>query len=153
MVNDYKVIDGVAFGKDTPDKVCRILYDAIRSRQRIRLFYGDRKTGKDWIEEYDTMGYVVRSANFNNVPLLVSNNRSMGGSYILLDSIVRITIDKRTVYQHPKYHIGKIEIRPSPYQGYSYGVFINGENHANFKTKEKAEKWVKFIKGESNIKG
>ena len=101
------------------------------------MFYGDIKTGKDWTEEYDTMGYIGRTRGPVKVPLIVANSKSSGGFPLSTDSIVRITIDKRTVYQHPKYHIGKIEIRPAPYPGYSHGVFINGENHANFKTKEK----------------
>ena len=152
-MTEYKVIEGVSFDKDTPDKVCYILLNAMATRQRIRVFYGDIKTGKDWTEEYDTMGYIGRTRGPVKVPLIVANSKSSGGFPLSTDSIVRITIDKRTVYQHPKYHIGKIEIRPAPYPGYSHGVFINGENHANFKTKEKAEKWVRFIKGESNTKG
>lgn len=152
-MGEYKVIEGISFGKDMPDKVCYILLNVMGTKKRIRLFYGDRKTGKDWTEEYDTMGYVGRSAGPVKIPLLVANSRSFGGHDISDASIVRITIDRKTIYQHPKYHIGKVEIRPAPYPGYTHGVFINGENHANFKTKEKAEKWVRFIKGESNTKG
>lgn len=156
MAKDYKVVDGISFDKDTPDRVCRLLlaYMNTYPRVRVRLFYGDRKTGKDWCEEYDTMGYIGRSAGTTvKIPLLINNRNSTGGPGILDGCIVRMTVDKRDVYRHPKYHIGKITFGPSGYANVPYGVFIDGKNHANFKTQEKAKKWADFIQGKSNIKG
>lgn len=155
MANDYKVVDGVSFDKDTPDKVCRLLLAFMNTspRVRVRLFYGDRKTGKDWCEEWMTMGYIGRSGGRVSVPLLINNKTSTGGPHILDGCIVRITVDRKDVYRHPHYHIGKITFGASGYSDYPYGVFIDGKNHANFKTQEKARKWADFIQGKSNIKG
>lgn len=153
MAIKYKVVDGISFDKDTPDRVCRLLLAFMNTspRVRVRLFYGDRKTGRDWCESNDTMGYVGRS--MGNYPILLNNKNSIGGGRILEGSIVRITVDKRDVYRHSKYHIGKITFAPSGYSDRPYGVFIDGKNHANFKTQEKARKWADFIQGKSNIKG
>ena len=104
-MEDYKVVNGISFDQRTPDQVCNILakYSGNRS-QRVRLFYGDTTTGKDWFESYDTIGYVGRSTGTVKIPLLVATSRSLGGGAILDHCIVRITIDKQTVYQHPNYH-------------------------------------------------
>lgn len=147
-----KVVNGVEFDAKTPERVVSTLLNYMGTGQRIRVFYGDTKTGRDWCEEYDTMGYVSRSTGQVKIPLLINNRKSWGGGGILDDCIVRITVDRRDVYRHPKYHIGKITFKPSPYPEFPYGVWINGKNHANFKTAEKAQKWAKFISGESNSK-
>ena len=155
MAKDYKVVDGISFDKDTPDRVCRLLLSYMNTypRVRVRLFYGDRKTGKDWCNEFETMGYVGRSMGPVKIPLLINNRNSTGGPGILDGCIVRMTVDKRDVYRHPKYHIGKITFGPSGFPNVPYGVFIDGKNYANFKTQEKARKWAEFIQGNSNIKG
>lgn len=151
--NKYKVIDGTSFSVDTPDRVCHLLNYYMNTRQRIRVFYGDPKTGRPWYDEWDTMGYVGRSTGQNKIPLLVNNKRSWGGGGILDDRILCITVDRQVVYKNPKYKLGKFTVKPSGVSQYPWGVFIDGKNYANFKTKEKAEKWVRFIKGESNTKG
>ena len=153
MAKKYKEIEGTSFTTGTPDRVCQLLNYFRNNGTRIRVFYGDTKTGKDWLQEYDTMGRVGRSGGQIKIPILVNNSRSWGGGGILDDCIVRITVDRKDVYRHPKYHQGRFMIGKSPYPELPWGVFVNGENHANFKTKEKAEKWVRFMKGETNTKG
>lgn len=148
----YKVVNGISFDKNTPEKVIQVLLYAMNTRQRIRIFYGDKRTGKDWCETYDTMGYVGSSMGPVKIPILVNNSRSMGGSAILTGSIVRITIDRRDVYRHPKYHMGKIVLKPSSSASYPYGVWIGGTEVRAFKTAKQAEKWVPFIKGETNAR-
>ena len=103
---DTKVINGTTFHAETPIEVCNILNDAISSRRskRIRIFLGDKETGKDWNEFHDTIGYVGRSTGTSKIPLIIHNIRSAGGAAILDDCIVKITVDKKIVYQHPKYH-------------------------------------------------
>jgi hypothetical protein len=101
----YKVVNGISFLTETPDAVCNILARYCGNRnQRVRIFLGDTKTGKDWFESYDTIGYIGRSCGTVKIPLLIHNTRSMGGSVILEHCIVKITVDKKTVYQHPNYH-------------------------------------------------
>ena len=104
-MKEYKVFNGISFDKSTPDQVCRILANYCGDRsQRVRIFLGDTTTGKDWFERYDTIGYIGRSTGTVKIPLMVSTARSLGGGAILDHCIIKITIDKRTVYQHPNYH-------------------------------------------------
>lgn len=153
MAVPKKIINGYEFDKNTPEAVVNILLRYMHDMNvRIRLFYGDTKTGKDWCEEYDTMGYVGGSTGKVKIPILINNRKSWGGGAILTGSIVRITIDKKDVYRHPKYHIGKVELKPSGYADVPYGVWIDGKNHANFKTPIQAQKWAEFIKGNTNSK-
>lgn len=151
----YKVVNGTSYDARTPDEVIRVLENARQSGKRVRVFYGDTATGRDWMEENDVMGTIGRSTGTNKIPLLIANARSMGGGAILDHCIVRITIDKKDVYRHPSYHIGDITIRDITdrrllSRGYTVAVDVNGDNRANFKTRERAESYVKFIKGESN---
>lgn len=150
--NKYVIVEGTAFDKSTPEGVIKVLLNFIHSNKRIRVFLGDTKTGRDRCEEFDTMGYVRRSGGRVPVPILLNNCKSMYGSPLLTSSIVRITVDKVDVYRHPKYHIGKVELKPSPFSSVPYGVFIDGSNHANFKTAEQARKWAQFIQGNTNSK-
>lgn len=153
MAVPKKIINGYEFDKNTPEDVVNILLRYMHDRDiRIRLFYGDTKTGKDWCEEYGTMGYVGGSTGKVKIPLLINNRNSWGGGAILTGSIVRITIDKKDVYRHPKYHIGKVEVKATGRTDLPYGVWIGGENHARFKTLIQAQKWAEFIKGNTNSK-
>lgn len=145
MTTKYKVVDGVSFNPSTPDQVVRILLNYMGTRQRIRVFYGDPKTGRDWGEEYDTMGYVGRSMGPVKIPLLINNTRSYGGGGILTGSIVRITVDKRNVYVNPRYHC---DVAVSGKE-----VYLNGSIHAICKSNEKAVKLAMFLRGDSNTKG
>lgn len=101
----YKVVDGISFHPETPDKVCRILANYCGDRnQRVRIFLGDNETGKDWLEVWKTIGYIGRSTGIHKIPLMILRKDSLGGGAILDDCIVKITVDKQIVYQHPNYH-------------------------------------------------
>lgn len=153
----YKVVNGTSYMDRTSDEVIEVLEKARQSEARIRVFYGDRETGRDWLEEHDTIGLVGRSCGSNRIPILLRFQNSSGG--ILDDCIVRITIDKYEAYRHAKYHIGKLdykEVEPtlpsgvpsSLYkQGYRVQVFCDEKNVANFKTQEQADKYIAFIRG------
>ena len=149
---DYKEMNGTYFNVNTPDRVIEILENARRNDQRIRVFYGDSTTGRDWLEEHDVIGTIGRSSGNVTIPILLSKISSNAGGAILTDCIVKITRDKQTIYEHPEYHIGRLEIKPAKIEGYSSGVYRDGENIANFKTEEKAMKYVNFIEGKVNRK-
>ncbi len=143
---EHKIIDGVQFDAGTPKAVSDILLRYMGNRnQRIRIFYGDPKTGKDYGEEYDIMGYVGRSTGQVKIPLLINNANSSGGPGILDGIIVRITVDKRNVYLHPTYTCNVV-VKGTE-------VYLNGKIHARFKTAEKANKYASFLRGDSNVKG
>lgn len=111
MENKYKVVNGISYHENTPDAVIRVLENAMRTNKRIRIFYGDTETGRDWMEIYDTIGTIGKSCGQNKIPLLIKNSRSYGGGAILTHCIVKITIDKEVVYKHPKYYLPEMEIK------------------------------------------
>lgn len=148
MEKTYKVYEGTSFDERTPHAVCEILSDAIHSRrtQRLRLFYGNTETGRDWMEEHDTTGYIGRSTGSVKIPLLIPRSTSTGGGAILGHCIVRITSGGRDLYRHPAYHQPAIT-----FQGNE--VLFDGAVHAQFDTFRKAEKYIDFITGRTNTKG
>jgi hypothetical protein len=137
---------------ETPQQIKNILEDNLHTKNRVRLFFGDKNTGKDWEEEYDTIGYIGRSTGTNKIPLLINNSRSMGGMAISTTSIVKVTVNGYTAYQHPNYHHGKHEVKESDLPEYKEMVLRDGENVARFKKSGQAAKWVDFIGGKRNSK-
>ena len=91
-----KVVNGMYFSESTNDKVCNILST---SKERLRFYYGDIKTGKCWMEEYDTIGYVGKSSGSVKVPLLIKNSTStvyneMGISENLFNTDGNLSLEK-----------------------------------------------------------
>ncbi|WMU08098.1 hypothetical protein vBCtySFA67_00080 [Clostridium phage vB_CtyS-FA67] len=150
----YKIVNDTAYLINTNEKVINILEYAMKNNKRIRLFYGDIETGRDWMEEYNTIGYIGRSAGKIQIPLLIKTNRSFGGSAILDNCIIKITIDKEIVYQHPKYHLPKINILNAIQSliknGYKTSVFADNKNIANFKKSFQAYRYKDFLEGNRN---
>src|SRR3990172_8141048 len=131
----YHVVNGTSYHIDTPLLVINALESARVSRTRIRIFYGDTETGKDWGEEHHVIGTIGHSMGPVKIPILLNSVRSLGGPGILDNSIVKVMIvaDKRVVYQHPQYNLGTLTIKTSDPKGeYPYEVYRDGENIANF---------------------
>lgn len=151
----YKIVNGTSYDERTPDEVVAVLENARQSRQRLHISLGETdndrgQIGRDWLEEFETHGYVGRSMGPVKVPLLVANRRSLGGGAILDHCIVRIreSAGGRVLYQHPQYHHGHLEIRTKAEPVDSDGriltvdVLRDGELHAAFENMEKARRWV-----------
>lgn len=153
---NYKEVNGTSYKVETPQQVIDILERSRQNRIKIRVFFGDKETGRDWMEEYDTMGIVGRSTGDVKIPLLLAKNSSFGGGALMDNKIVKITIDKKIVYQHENYKQPKLNsVEPSEglkQKGYTNSVMCEGVNVANFKSPEKAEKYIQFIKGDRNAK-
>lgn len=143
------------FGTDV--KVARILEQSRLTGQRIRIFYGDTETGRDWLEEYDVIGKVGRSTGTFKIPLLINNSRSLGGGSISTNRILRI-IDvktKRELYKHEKY-VTPILVQCES-QNPEYAIEIrnalkDNEVHARFKTVGSAARWLDFMHGKRMCK-
>ena len=138
------------FNPATPLEVREILDRSRRVGNRLRLFFGDTETGRDWLSEYDVVGNVGRSSGTLKVPLIIANAKSSGGPAILDHCILRI-IDcatKRELYRHPLYRVPHFELLPGDREGYDRTVNANGTVHARFKTQASAERWIAFMKGE-----
>lgn len=147
---NYQIVNGTAYHEETCQEVINILENVRHNRSRIRVFFGDTITGEDWKEENDIIGYIGRSTGSIKIPLLVKNSSSYGGGALLDHCIVKITVDKMTVYKHENYHLGELFITESGITEYPFSVFVDLKCQANFKTKEKAENYILFLKGERN---
>lgn len=146
-----KQINGTSYHDETPDEVIRVLESARTNRTRLHISLGDTTSGLDWLEEFESNGYVGRSMGPVKVPLLVANRRSLGGGSILTHCIVRIreSAGGRILYQHPQYHFGSLEIRRKAEpvtlpdgRILTVDVRRDGELHAAFENVEKARRWV-----------
>ena len=140
-----KIVDGVSFYEGTKESVINILLDAMKHRDRIRIFFGDAQSGTDWCETFDTIGTIGTSCGVTKVPLLIHSIRSMGGDAILTDSIVKITRNKKVIYKHPNYNCN-IKIDGD------YIVDNNGKNVSYFWSKDenKRKRFFEFLKGTRN---
>lgn len=150
----YRIENGTSYDERTPNEVIRVLENARANRTRLHISLGDTENGKDWLEEFETHGYVSRSMGPVKVPLLVANTRSLGGGAILDHCIIRIRTSSggRILYQHPKYHHGDLEIRQKEHpvelpdgRVLTVDVLRDGEVHAAFETVEKARRWVRKL--------
>lgn len=161
---------GTWFDHDTPLIVRRILERYRLEGGRLRVFYGDKKTGRCWMGENDVVGSIGRSSCQLKIPLLVARGED-GGCALLDRCIVRI-LDAETreeLYKTKNYHLPEMEIRSTgdlPFfsregeppstlasKGYTHGVWVREKdgrfgNHANFKSYGKAAQFVAFMTGE-----
>lgn len=145
----YQIVNGTSYDNRTPKIVIDWLETSRERRQRIRLFLGDTKNGRDWKELHDIIGVVSRSTGSIKIPLLIKTSRAYGGGAILDYCIVRITVDKKTVYIHPDYYLYKKSVGIVQ-KGNFYQVRFDDEESANFNSMEKAENYIKFLKGNRN---
>lgn len=152
---EYKVVNGTSYHVDTPDAVIEILDKARIKDTRIRIFYGDRKTGRDWLDTYDNIGQIGRSSGPCKIPILLHTRSSLGGPGILCNHIIKITIDKQTVYRAPNYYLPELHIarnydEATKAMGLQYCLEDDKGVVARYKTREQAEKAVAFYRGERN---
>jgi hypothetical protein len=156
----YKRYAGIYFHADTPPEVVQALNTARLARTRLRLHFGDTVTGRDWLEEHDLEGTIGNSTGPLKVPLLVPTSRSHGGPALLDHCIVQIkeTRSGRVLYRHPNYHTGTLAVREiGPNEtcgtenlralGYTVAVDMDGTNHANFRSRKAAERFVRRMTG------
>lgn len=139
----------------TPQSVKLLLEGLMGTNRRVRLFYGDKETGEYWGDEYDVTGTIGRSTGPQPIPLLINNRRSMGGSSILTDCVVRMLVDGREVYRHPRYfsRYETAHVRPSEMSGYSHEVVSTQRGvEARFHNEKSARNWLAFMRGERMAK-
>ena len=129
-----------------------VLNQCLVTGRRVRLWYGDRKTGGSWNEEFDVLGRVGRSGGGRvREPILLSNSRSSGGPAVLVGSLVRVddVAAKKTLWQVANFHVEKMEVTFCDMgDGYSYSVKAGEKVLARFKDEGRARRWAAFMKGE-----
>ena len=84
---------GTFYHRETPDEVITVLERARADRLRLRLWYGDVKTGRAWGERES--GRLGRSGGPVKVPIMLNNRRSHGGGAILDHCIVKVEHSNR----------------------------------------------------------
>jgi len=139
LINDSGDLP-IAYHKGTKQEIVNILERARENRDRIKIFLGDTKTGRNWNEEHDTTGYIGLSRGHKALfPILVNNTRSMGGSSLMDHCIVKIKIGGYVKYQHPNFKESVFELVTSDLTGYSHNVNIDGQLYSRHKTKRSAK--------------
>jgi len=89
-----KTVNNTSYHIDTNDKVIEVLERCRMNNTRIVIDYGNVETKESWNEVNDISGYIGRSTGSVKIPLLVYNNRSIGGSGILSHCILSIKESK-----------------------------------------------------------
>ncbi len=141
------------------DSLIQVLEQCRNYKNRVRIWYGDIKTGRSWNEEYDVTGTIGRSSGNIQIPLLINNRRSFGGGALLTACLIRIDdiTSHRTLWKVDNFHVEKMRIElPSPElreDGYVASVMMEKdsgaiENVANFKNEDSAKRWIQFMNGE-----
>jgi hypothetical protein len=144
-------INGTTYNNNTALDLAELLERARFTRSRVRVFYGDTATGRDWREEYDTTGYIGRSTGTAKIPLIVHNERAMGGPALLDNCIVKVmsTSSHRVLYEHPAYNLPAftIEHTPAAPDSLPWEVSADGQLTARFATADAARRYVDFMTG------
>jgi len=122
------------------------------SRKRVRLFYGDIVTGRDWMEENDVTGFVGCSTGTEKLCLLLPRRTSTGGSAIMLSSIVRLMVDGIEKYGHPRYYMPELIVVPGPPVTVRLAGAGKYDYVARFDTDPAARRYIAFLKGERATK-
>jgi hypothetical protein len=156
----YTRVGKIFYEVDVDPEVIKILNRCEEQRFRIRITYGDRTTGRSWLEEHSIMGTIGRSMGPMVSPLLIERDNSMGGGLISPSNIIRIqNRSGQDLYRHPLFHVPPMEIRkrePSEieYANTRWGkreltheVLVDGEVHAAFHDAVRAKKWIEFMQG------
>lgn len=144
------------FDGRTPPAVRAGLEQLRKSRHLARVFYGDRRTGRAWLEE--VIGRISRSAGPMKVPLMLEGDDQRGAA-LVPECIVRL-VDMNTgkdLYRHRSFHLGELVIveaasydKPLGYTCAVKSVDSNGEHElvANFRSEQDAQRWLAFMAGE-----
>lgn len=126
-----------------------VLSECYRQKRRIRVWYGDRKTGHSWYEDFETTGYIGKSCGKFNVPLIISNSRSFGGGALSVGSLIRVDDIKthETLWKVPNFYSKLTLMHDERSEKYPWRVYGGNINQANFETEEKARRWIDFQQG------
>ena len=146
-MKNYKVVNGISFKEETSQEVCNVLSYCMETRKRVKLTYGDVKTGKSWNEDLDICGRIGKSTGEIKVPLLIHNVRSSGGGAICDDSIIKIACTEtgKILYQANNYQKQEFKIVPSDLPQYAFNVLIDGEIWSRHKTERAAKILIKKL--------
>jgi hypothetical protein len=138
---------------DTPQELRNVIERAYSTQRRVRVHYGDKDTGRVWLEELDVIGRIGRSSGWLPCYLLCNNARSLGGGALLAERILRMqdVETKETLYKHASYKAPEFEVMSDcgAEDGYTFQVRTKGGDvQARFKTEQAARNYIAFMRGE-----
>ena len=144
--------NGTYYDAGTEAEVVTVLEQARQSGRRVRLFWGDKKSGREWGGEYAVLGRIGRSWGPVKTPILLHNWRSIGDGAILTAHILRIVdaATKRDLYRHPNYKPATYRLGPAISLGYveaAYRTDVADELTAQFRKAGQAARWVAYMTG------
>lgn len=124
------------------------LSECYRQKRRVRLWYGDRKSGESYFEDFETTGRIGRSCGDFKIPLVIANSRSWGGGALLVGSLIRVDDIKarKTLWKVPNYY-DKLELFHVKGNKLPWQVCGRSTTLACFETEEKAKRWIDFQQG------
>jgi hypothetical protein len=139
------------FDPGTDPLVQRVLERYRESVKRVRVFFGDPETGRDWCEEWDVVGTIGRSGGTMKSPLLVPHGENIGPA-ISTSKVLRVMDvgTNKEVYRHPMYKVPALEIEPlddPELPKYKWAGFRDGELIARFYSNYQAAEWKEFMIG------
>jgi len=131
------------FNPETPENLRQAIERARNAGNRVRLFLGDTKTGKAWMDTYGVTGRIGRSMGPRKVPILLAHSRSIGGEAILDHCILKMqdTATGRVLYQHPLFHLPIIQV-------IGEAIFADYSLYARCRTEKSASRLAAFLRGE-----
>ena len=141
-MENYNVVNETSYHKDTSIEVIKVLKLISRDNLRVKLHYGNTKTGVDWYDEYDVTGYIGRSNGSIKIPLLIHNKTSIGGSAILDHCIIKIKLSKggRVLYKSSNYQERSIKIIKGDMEDSPFNTTIDGKLYGRHTSKKSAER-------------
>lgn len=137
----------MVFREETPNEVCNILLQACYDyTTRLRLYYSLPETGECLMFEDGTLGYIGKSIQ-DGTPMLIPSMRS-NGLPIRDHLIMKITMGKNTLYQHPLFHMPSVTVGITPET--KHIVYIGNSEWGYCTTEKRAQRLALFMLGIRN---
>jgi hypothetical protein len=138
------------FDPGTPEAVRKALDVARLRGRRLRLWIGDMKTGRDWMEQDNVIGYIGRSPGPMRRPTLLKSRLSRNGQIISTINLVRIMDirDRKEVYRHSEYYFPRFTQDTDTYKVAPFFIRdMSGETITRFETATARQRWIEFMEG------
>ena len=134
---------------DALPEVSKIIDRCIKNGTRVRLFYGDTNTGREWGEENDVLGTIGRTTGPLKSPIMIPKGECSGTTILehcllkIMDADTRRVLWVHTQYQAPTFAITEDHTPKLPFK-----ATMNGQPEARFASFAEAAAWVAFMSGE-----
>lgn len=141
----------------TPQEVKHGLECARAQRRRVRIFYGDAKSGRDRLAMQDVVGFVGWAGWQLPHPILLAERHQHLGPRICELEVVRILdLDPAgafSKYQHPRYSLPEFSTVSCSDSAQPDRVTLAADGVPLFECANKAQatRWISFFKGTTHV--